>query len=1074
MHYNNNYEKMQTSWRSIKMAFMHADLASDLRKFGAIEPSIRWLGEASYKNINYLDLIPSSATRPIDKEDLWPSAVIETSGVASAYVLRADALSQIPLDCGRLNRLRHNLACRGDAEYLVVWKPGVLHLYRLGLSSTLPEPAEILQETACASSLFQDMANASLDAKFGKQHEAVQQAVHQVLFDVLSQVTLALIQSPALKDNRDDVISLVGRALFTRFLIDRGIINKTTFPEIYNDGHPECCFDTRELAARTCQWLNDKFNGELLPLTDENYARYFSSLASQDASVFHHLSNILHRSPGGQTSFELYWDTVNFAHVPIGLLSQVYEHYAHKLFSDDAEAESIYYTPRFIAEFLADQALAGVTTVPIDQARILDPAAGAGIFLVLCLRKLVAARWKATNNRPDKKEIRNILDNQIYGFDINSSALRLSALSLYLTALELDPDPFPPESLKFNALLKHNLWVTRGIGEEYPKSLVLGSLGNGVPEGHLEKYDLVLGNPPWTSWDGEGSDQLNEYVSKMARTIAGNRAHSERLNKISGEYENPDKVTDLPFVWRAMEWAKRDGGVIAFVLHARLLFKRSEMGSKARDALFSSLRVTGILNGIDLDDPSIWPGIQQPFCLLFAQNQVPSDSDVFYMVTPVHDEQLKNAGRFRIDYAGAQPIQLSVLRDNPILIKTLSIGTSLDADVIRRIRALLPVIEDLSGDDEGQAEKPLPRFGPTAIRLGDYWTIERGLHSGQGFRIAKGQKQKDATFLLKMGAAYLTAKNNNVKFCVAADRLPQFKDLSRDTLHTPRQPETYLPPLVLISESPGANRDAIRSRIAIGETPIAFTQSFFGYSSHGHSDGEGIAKYLFVLTNSDLFVYYMLMTSSKFGVERRTIYEEDIADFPIIAYEDIPQSKKVKMQELVHALCVEPSENDWVELNKWIYGLYSLDQPDQQVIADSLAIRMPYVTVRRAANKKPDKTQVKRFTSKLEALLKPFFKEMDGDVECNMRYSDSNSWIFIDLVSNEFKGDTTKHSPTIKFFEQLTQNEGTTQVILDLEKGYLCIGLIAQRMFFTESRARLCALEILRHYDEFIPRSVDG
>lgn len=1055
------------------MTSMQELLASDLGKFGAIEPSIRWLGEASPQNINYLDLIPSSATRPIDKDDLWPSAVIETSGIASAYVLRADALSQTPLDSTRLNRLRHNLACRGDAEYLVVWKPGELHLYRLDLSKALPEPAAVLQGAEGASSLFQDMANASLDAKFGKQHEAVQQAVHQVLFDVLSQVTLALIQSPALNDNRDDVISLVGRALFTRFLIDRGIINRTTFPEIYCDGHPECCFDTHELAARTCRWLNDKFNGELLPLTDENYARYFSLLASQDASIFHHLSNILHRSPGGQTSFELYWDTVNFAHVPIGLLSQVYEHYAHKLFSDGAEAESIYYTPRFIAEFLTVQALAGVSTVPLDQARILDPAAGAGIFLVLCLRKLVAARWEATRNRPDKEEIRDILNNQIFGFDINSSALRLSALSLYLTALELDPDPFPPESLKFKALLKHNLLVTRGNGEEYPKSMVLGSLGSGAPDGHFGKYDIVLGNPPWTSWDGKGSDKLNEYVSQMARTIAGKRGNSERLNEISRGYENPDKVTDLPFVWRAMEWAK-EGGVVAFVLHARLLFKRSEMGSKARDALFSTLRITGVLNGIDLDDPSIWPGIQQPFCLLFAQNLVPSDSDVFYMVSPVHDEHLGDAGRFRIDYAGAQPIQLSVLRDNPILIKTLSIGTSLDADVIRRVRALLPVIKETPGDAEEQEEEHLPRFGPTAIRLGDYWTIERGLHSGQGFRIAKDQKQHDATFLLEMDAAHLSAKNKRVQFCVEANKLPKFKELSRDTLHSPRQRETYLTPLVLISESPGANRDAIRARISLGKTPIAFTQSFFGYSSHGHPDGGGIAKYLFVLANSDLFVYYMLMTSSKFGVERRAIYEEDIADFPIIAYEDIPESKKIKMLELAHALCVSPSEKDWAELNKWVYGLYLLDPPDQQVIADTLAIRMPYVPVRRTANRIPDKEQVKRFTSKLEALIKPFFKEMDGDVKCDRRDGDSRSWIFIDLVSNEFKGDTAKHSPTIKFFEQLAKNEGTTRVILELEKGYLCIGLIAQRMFFTESRARLCALEILRHHEEFIPMSIDG
>jgi hypothetical protein len=177
---------------------------------------------------------------------------------------------------------------------------------------------------------------------------------------------------------------------------------------------------------------------------------------------------------------------------------------------------------------------------------------------------------------------------------------------------------------------------------------------------------------------------------------------------------------------------------------------------------------------------------------------------------------------------------------------------------------------------------------------------------------------------------------------------------------------------------------------------------------------------------------------------------------------------------MAQALCDEPREEDWIELNNWVFGLYQLEPPDQQVIADTLAIRMPYVPIRRAANQIPDNHQVKQFTSKIEALLKPFFKEMNADVECKRRDDDSRSWIFIDVVSNEFRGDTATYSPTIKFFEQLAKNEGTTQVILDLAKGYLCIGLIAQRMFFTESRARLCALEILRHHDEFFDGDIDG
>jgi type I restriction-modification system DNA methylase subunit len=81
-----------------------------------------------------------------------------------------------------------------------------------------------------------------------------------------------------------------------------------------------------------------------------------------------------------------------------------------------------------------DDAFEGVTEK--KDARILDPSCGAGIFLVLAFRKLVAARWKHDGKRPNTKAIQSILYNQLCGFDVSESALRLAALSLYITAIQ--------------------------------------------------------------------------------------------------------------------------------------------------------------------------------------------------------------------------------------------------------------------------------------------------------------------------------------------------------------------------------------------------------------------------------------------------------------------------------------------------------------------------------------------------------------------------------------------------------------------------------------------------------------
>jgi len=129
---------------------------------------------------------------------------------------------------------------------------------------------------------------------------------------------------------------------------------------------------------------------------------------------------------------------------------------------------------------------------------VLDASCGASVFLVLAFRRLYRERWAATGKRPGTKEIRDILYRQLTGFDISESALRLSALSLYLTAIELDPEPIPPSKLSFRELRKHVLFDHRRP-EDPQEGLVIGSLGAHVNGQFAGKYDVVIGNPPWTA-----------------------------------------------------------------------------------------------------------------------------------------------------------------------------------------------------------------------------------------------------------------------------------------------------------------------------------------------------------------------------------------------------------------------------------------------------------------------------------------------------------------------------------------------------------------------------------------------
>ena len=148
----------------------------------------------------------------------------------------------------------------------------------------------------------------------------------------------------------------------------------------------------------------------------------------------------------------------------------------------------------------------------------------------------------------------------------------------------------------------------------------------------------------------------------------------------------PNEVLDLPFVWRAMEWAKPDGQ-IAFALHARLLFQQGDGMPIARQALFEALDVTSVVNGVELRQTKVWPQISAPFCILFATNRSPGVEAGFRFISPRIEESLNSAGGMRIDAVNAEVVPSRQLEDTPEILKILFRGSKADFGILQRIRA---------------------------------------------------------------------------------------------------------------------------------------------------------------------------------------------------------------------------------------------------------------------------------------------------------------------------------------------------------------------------------------------------
>jgi hypothetical protein len=637
--------------------------------------------------------------------------------------------------------------------------------------------------------------------------------------------------------------------------------------------------------------------------------------------------------------------------------------------------------------------------------------------------------WKKTKERPETDDIRRILENQLVGLDISEAALKLAALSLYLTAIELDPEPQPPDKLRFKNLRGHVLHDVREPGAK-KEGLALGSLSAHLGTKFDGQFDVVVSNPPWTSVDKALGKQMEEVCQTVIGGIDGARGK---------EYKLPDNNPDLTFLWKATEWCRK-GGRIAMALPARILLKTKPIPSAARATLFSLLQVDGIVNGTNLSDTPVWPHMNQPWMLLYATNKRPGLRHSTYFVTLPLDLSLNKVGQFRIDSESSRSVDVALATEKPWLWKALSVGTMLDVEVIEKMKA--------AGGEP----------------LDTYWKRIVGKHrAGKGYRIAESQaKLRDCTFL--RGLRNLNS-TKLFRFITDIDQLGTF---TRSRIERPRKSTIYDPPLILVKESPGEARENGRALLAFKR--LAFNESFNGYSAAGHPDGEHLVRYLHLFVHSDIWLYYVLVTSSQFGAERRRIHIADLEKFPILPFEKLTPEQRQEVTSLSRSLEVGTAV-PWGQIDVFFARLYGLKEHDLQVIRDTLSVALPYETSRQRACAPPTEAEKKAFVAALKKTLTPFVANGHGKLVAE-RWKSPTSGSHIaspfDVLVLTSNGRTPKDVGAIadgvlQKIINFADETGATQIVLPDAAG-LVVGTYNQYRYWTPSRARLLSGDIIRHY----------
>lgn len=284
--------------------------------------------------------------------------------------------------------------------------------------------------------------------------------------------------------------ALIGKFLYLYMLYDRGIVTDVwiskTFPSIRLD-EPNHDVVTDQLWG-LFDHIDKLFNGSIFPLT----ASERSFIKKQHIQL---LQDVIRRgcvvtNHGTQLSFFDF----HFGSIQTETLSAVYEKFLETESIDRKRQDGAFYTPPFLVDYIVDK---------VDQlcdirngTKVLDPSAGSGAFLVAALRKIIEKElFVSESEYLSPSKLRNLLAQNIFAIEKNISACNVSAFSCYITML----DYVSPKEIKR---------IVSGSAKTplFPKLIGINILNqdffdDSVPHGFPEKFDCIIGNPPWQKID---------------------------------------------------------------------------------------------------------------------------------------------------------------------------------------------------------------------------------------------------------------------------------------------------------------------------------------------------------------------------------------------------------------------------------------------------------------------------------------------------------------------------------------------------------------------------------------------
>ena len=345
------------------------------------------------------------------------------------------------------------------------------------------------------------------------------------------------------------------------------------------------------------------------------------------------------------------WRYFEFSFIPVELISRLYEEFL----GEQKKEKGLFYTPSHLAKLLVDECLPLKNYEDFDIAnyKILDPACGSGIFLVVVFKRLVQI-WKLQHNMetPTITDLKKLLKN-IYGVDKEQQAIYLTSFSLSLALCnELNPITILNE-LRFDNLIGSNL-----IHSDF---FVCKEIEN-------KKFDLVIGNPPFVRGKLDKKQEIWKINDKKIKIPQGQIA--------------------LGFLTQSFNYLK-EGGLLCLIIKSSGLLYNST-SNDFKKMLFENYNIIQLFDFTALArNRSLWENADVAAAAIFAKNEAPNIRKNILHLTFRRTKATIERIVFEIDDYDLHFINRQTAIANPFIWKNNLLGGGRIKTLVERVGKLI-------------------------------------------------------------------------------------------------------------------------------------------------------------------------------------------------------------------------------------------------------------------------------------------------------------------------------------------------------------------------------------------------